>query len=107
MDPPNRAAPLLAMQQFFAGATRGLVDAQLAFDEVGRESILRWEQNGIPPAVWTVSDIRLSFPIAVALRPKASHAGRTTVALAPRPESQGRLTLGFRYLLTPQDAEDP
>ena len=107
MDPPSRAAPLLAMQQFFAGATRGLVDAQLAFDEVGRESILRWEHDGIPPAVWTVSDIRLSFPIAVALRPKASHAGRTTVALGPRPTSQGHLTLGFRYLLTPQDAEDP
>ena len=106
MDPPSRAAPLLAMQQFFAGATRGLVDAQLAFDEVGRESILRWEQDGIPPDVWTVSDIRLSFPIAVALRPKASHAGRTTVALAPGSARQGHLTVGFRYLLTPQDDED-
>ncbi len=97
----------LLMQAFFAAGARGLVEAQQALDERGRDSLIAWEQEGRPPTVWTWASYRLRFPVAFRCLPKTVAAGSSHLALAPRQASQGSLTLTFRYLLTPQDEDDP
>ncbi len=94
------------MARFFAAGARGLVEAQLALDEHGRGRILAWEQEGLPPTVWTWARCRLRCPVTFATQPKHGAAGRTGLALAPRHAGRGSLTLGFRYVATPQEADD-
>jgi hypothetical protein len=100
-DPP----PVL-MQEFFAANARGLMAAQQALDEHGRERILAWEQQGLPPTVWTWANCRLCLPVAFECRPKGSIDDSTQLALSPRLAGQGRVTITLRYLLNPQDETD-
>lgn len=97
---------VLPMQDFFAAIAQGLRVAQESLDERGRESIVTWEQEGLPPTVWTWADCSLHFPVAFRLLPKATLADATQLAVAPRKDAQIRLKLTVRYLLTPQ-AEEP
>ena len=93
------------MEEFFAAASRGIVESQLELDEQGRDSFDRFDDTGVPPTVFAWSSCRLSCPVAVGLRPKAGAGERTGATLAPR--GAGRITLSLRYLLSPQGGDDP
>lgn len=95
------------MEQFFAASARGLVGAQMALDEHGRASIVNWEQEGLPPTVWTWSDCRLRFPVSFRCTPKTFARGKADLGMAPRRDNLGSITFTFRYLLTPQDEDEP
>lgn len=100
----NRA--ILPIQDFFAAIAQGLRVAQESLDERGRESIVTWEQEGLPPTAWTWVDCSLHFPVAFTLLPKTTLANATQLAVAPRKDAQSRLKLTVRNILTPQ-AEEP
>jgi len=97
----------LLMQHFLTAVARGLVQAQMTLDERGRESIIVWERDGLPPTVWTWADCCLSFPMAFDLLPKATAGGETQLAIISRKKGQGKLTFTFRYVLMPQEEEVP
>ena len=96
----------LPIQNFFAAIAQGLIVAQESLDERGRESVVTWEQEGLPPTVWTWADCRLRFPVAFSHLPKTTFANATQLAIAPRQDSKSRLTLTIRYILIPQ-VEEP
>jgi len=103
---PDHTDALLAMPRFFAACARGLVEAQEQLDEQGCDSMIAWDEEGIPPAVFMWSKCRLRFPVAFGCRRKAHAADRTQITIATRNESQGNLTLSIRYLPTPQGQEE-
>jgi hypothetical protein len=92
--------PVLPMEEFFAGAVRGLVDAQLALDDQGRDSIDRFGETGVLPTVMTWSGVRLGCPIAAGLAPREVPGERTEITLAPH--GGGMLRLQLRYELADQ-----
>lgn len=96
---------VLSIQDFFAAIAQGLIVAQESLDERGRESIVSWEQEGLPPTVWTWADCSLHFPVAFRLLPKTTFTNATQLAIAPRKDSKSKLTLTIRYILTPQAME--
>lgn len=89
--------PAVAMHEFFASATRGLVDAQQALDDDARERMRAWEENGIPPHAWAVSHCALAFPIPLECAPKSGVSQSTSLWLRPGPLAQARLTVSIRY----------
>jgi hypothetical protein len=95
----------VAMEEFFGGATRALVDAQLELDERGRDSIDAFDDNGVPPTAFAWARCRLSCPVAVGVIPRESPAARTSATLAPR--GAGTIALAFRHLGSPQGVDDP
>jgi hypothetical protein len=92
--------PDLPMEDFFAGAVRGLVEAQLALDDEGRDSIDRFGETGLLPTVMTWSSVRLGCPIAAGLAPRGAPGERTAITLAPHGDAMLRLQL--RYELAEQ-----
>lgn len=101
--PPGNAQPL---DKFLQAGARGLVEAQQALDAKGRQSLLVWEREGLPPTVWTYSNCRLKMPLAFRVRPKAGATEGTRLDIAPRQAAYGGLSLSFRYILTPQAEDD-
>jgi len=97
----------LSMERFFTASARGFVEAQMALDEHGRASIIAWEQDGLPPTVWTWSDCRLRFSVSFRCTPKTSAGGQADLAVAPRRDNLGKIVFTFRYVLTPQDEDEP
>jgi hypothetical protein len=93
------------MEEFFGGATRALVDAQLELDERGRDSIDRFDHTGIPPTAFALASCRLSCPVTLGVIPKEAPAARTGATLAAR--GAGRIALAFRHLGSPQGVDDP
>jgi hypothetical protein len=93
------------MEEFFGGAARVLVAAQLELDERGRDTFDAFGDTGVPPTVFAYSGLRLTCPVAVGLRPKTRAEMPTRATLAPH--GAGTLTLAFRYLLSPQGGDDP
>lgn len=94
--------PAHALEAFFAASARGLVEAQKALDAKGRESMSAWETHGLPPSSFAWARCRLSFAVAYSCQPKANQTGKTQIAISPRRESAGGLSLSFRYLFNPQ-----
>jgi hypothetical protein len=95
----------LVMDEFFAGATGALVDAQLELDERGRDSIEGFGDSGVPPTSFAWARCRLRCPVSVGFAPRAAAGERTRATLAPR--GSGTVTLALRYLLSPQGGDDP
>lgn len=95
----SRAAP--GMASVLAAAARALVSAQAALDESARSSVLRWEEEAIPPAALVWRDCRLSWPVDFRVDPKTEPFDRTQFTLRPRLESRGRVTFVLRYV--PED----
>jgi hypothetical protein len=93
------------MEEFFGGATRALVDAQLELDERGRDSIDEFDDTGVPPTAFAWASCRLSCPVAVGLIPKKGPAARTAATLAPR--GAGTIELALRHLGSRQGVDDP
>ncbi len=97
--------PAVAMHEFFASATRGLVDAQQALDDDARARMRLWEEDGIPPHAWAVSQCTLAFPIPLACAPKDGVTQSTSLWLQPGPRANARLTVSIRYQLIPIDED--
>src|SRR3954447_6995745 len=95
----------LAMEEFFAGATSALIDAQLELDERGRDSIDAFDQTGIPPTVFSWGRCRLTCPVSVGVVPRRAAAERTRAKVAPR--GTATVALALRYLASPQGGESP
>lgn len=89
--------PAVAMHEFFASATRGLVDAQQALDDDARERMRAWEENSIPPHAWAVSHCALAFAIPLECAPKNGVTQSTGLWLRPGPLAQARLAVSIRY----------
>src|SRR5688500_14137390 len=93
--------PRLTMEEFFAGAVRGLVDAQLALDDEGRDSFDRFGESGVLPTVMTWSTVRLGCPVAAGVQPRDTAGERTHVTLGPH--GGGILRMELRYAPAEQD----
>jgi hypothetical protein len=93
----------LSMQEFFAGGARGLVGAQLALDDAGRDAIDGWDETGVLPSVFTWATCRLRLPVSFALDAKENAGGSTQALVEPALGGAGSIELGFRYLPTPQE----
>lgn len=91
----------LPMEELFAGAARGLVAAQLALDEEGRDSMDRFGETGVLPTVMTWSSVRLSCPVGAGVAPRERPGEPTRITLAPR--GGGMLAIDLRYV--PADQE--
>jgi len=93
------------MPELFGRAVRGLVDAQLLLDDRGRDSLESFDDNGVPPTVWTWSTVRLSLNAELGFRGKKSAGDRTSVAA--RPGGTARISVSLRYFESPQGDDDP
>jgi len=102
-DVEDEQAP--ALTKFAAMLARGLVEAQAALDEHGRGRIVAWEQDGLPPTVWAWSRCRLRLPVAWRCAARTEATAR--LALTPSARGPVSVTLGFRYLLTPAEGDEP
>jgi hypothetical protein len=93
----------VAMHEFFASATRGLVDAQQALDDDARQRMKAWEEDGIPPHAWAISLCTLAFPVPLECSPKNGVTQSTSLWLQPGPGAQARawLAVTIRYRPTP------
>lgn len=101
---PRRAPalPQLAVSHFCAASARGLVEAQRLLDEQARASLIRWEEDGLPPTAWTWVRMRLAFPAQFQCWAKAGPGGRTSLAVASTGRAVGRVALTLRYQPAPQ-----
>ena len=96
----------LFMERFAAGSARGLIEAQKALDDRARESLISWEQDGIPPSAWNWAECRLRFPVMYELEAKTALADHTALSIAPcKKGAAGRVSLTIRYLPAPQEEE--
>ena len=102
----STADQVVLMRDFFTAGARGLVEAQQALDERGRDSLMAWEENGLPPSVWTWAACRLRCPVAFRCQPKTGVTELTYLTVAPREAGRGSLSLTFRYIPTHQGDED-
>ena len=93
------------MEEFFGAVASALVEAQVALDERGRDSIDAFGETGVPPTVLTVSRVRLSCPVGYGLRGKRAAGEMTRATVAPA--RGGRLSLSFAYVLSLQGGDDP
>ncbi|MDQ6721522.1 MAG: hypothetical protein M3003_12115 [Candidatus Dormibacteraeota bacterium] len=91
----------VAMQEFFASTTRGLVEAQQMLDDDARARMTDWDEDGIPPHAWSVAWCRLAFPIPLACTPKSGVAQTTSLWLTPSRGAQAQLAVSIRYRLSP------
>ena len=80
-----------------ATIARAAVGAQMALDDAARDSLARWEEDGIPPSGTACSELRLTC--GVSLRP---HARRGRLRVAAGPDAQVSLALR-RYPLDQGD----
>jgi hypothetical protein len=87
------------IEELLAATAAGLVDAQLALDECGRDSIDAFETTGVPPTVLAWRECRVRCPVAAGLRPKQSAAERTSALLSPH--GGGTVTFALRYFPRP------
>ncbi len=101
---PRRAPalPRLAVSRFCAESARGLVEGQRLLDEQARASLIRWEEDGLPPTAWTWARMRLDFPAQFQCWAKAGPGGTTGLAIASTGRAAGRVVLTLRYQPTPQ-----
>lgn len=96
----------VAMHEFFGSATRGLVDAQQALDDDARQRMKTWEDEGIPPHAWAISQCRLAFPIPLECSPKDGVTQSTSLWLQPGPGTQARAQLAVRIRYQPSPIEE-
>ncbi|WP_292379976.1 hypothetical protein [Methanosarcina sp. UBA289] len=92
----------LPMQNLLAGISRGFVEAQSMLDERARESLIRYQQIGVPPSAFVWSEYRLDFPLALQFQSKYHVSNKTHIMVSPRMESIGNLKLTVRYLPLPE-----
>lgn len=92
--------------QILGSTVRGLVVSQQKLDDLGRNSLLIWEEEGIPPTVWTWAGCRFDLPVSYSAKPKEHNGQNSRLQIAPRQHGLGKLTFSVRYLEKPQDQED-
>ncbi|GAA4587816.1 hypothetical protein GCM10023194_37830 [Planotetraspora phitsanulokensis] len=96
----------VALTDLLAATGDGLVDAQLALDERGLDSLDAFGETGITPTVLTWSAVRLRIPVAMRLLPKRE-PGQATASLVGLPSGAGgHLIVGVRYLPAEQGEGD-
>jgi hypothetical protein len=93
------------MPELFARAAKGVVDAQLMLDDLGRDSFDAFDDTGVPPTVLTWSAVRVSLTASVTVAGKQAAEERTSVSAIPG--GPVRLSVTLRYLLSPQGGDDP
>jgi len=93
------------MPQVFGAVAQGLVDAQLALDEQGREAIDGWQDTGVPPSVFAWSRLRFSSSVSLGVEAKAAAGERTEASVAA--DGPATVSVSFRYLLSPQGVDEP
>jgi hypothetical protein len=71
-------------------------------DEQARDSMLTWEHEGIPPCAWTWSYFRLTFGVEFCME-RGADGQQSLLFIAPQQDRAPTLTLGLRYIITPQD----
>jgi hypothetical protein len=93
------------LDELLAGTARGLVDAQGALDEAARDSIVRWEEDGLPPTALAFVRCAVEVPVRWGTDARASQGSATRLALLPHETGavRGTLRVAIRFLPTPQD----
>lgn len=94
---------MTSFREFSVAGARALAQAQGLLDEQARASMVRWEEDGLPPTAWTWARYRLSFPVTFVCRGRASAYTTTGLAIAPARDAPGQVVLSFRY--SPADLE--
>ena len=84
-----------------------MFDAQDALAEKARQSLVAWEERGHPPTAFSFGLFRLGFPVAYGCVPKEAANETAAVTIAPRHGGAGGLSVGIRYVLTPQGSDEP
>lgn len=68
-----------------------------------REPVLiAWEREGIPPSAWTWSQFRLTFGVDFHTE-RGADGQQSLLFIAPQQDRAPTLTVGLRYIITPQD----
>jgi hypothetical protein len=90
------------LDHLMAACARGMVETQQALDDRARESMDRWEEDGIPPSALALRQCRVQFPTTLTIVPKRSGVERARLHLHPRFEDQARVTVSYLYVSEPQ-----
>ena len=88
---------MTSLREFSVAGARALAQAQASLDEQARSSMVRWEEEGLPPTAWTWARYRLAFPVTFVCQGRASAYTTTGLAIAPAHDAPGRVVLSFRY----------
>ena len=104
---PERHAPPVVLGDFFGAGMRAMFEAQDALAEKARESLVAWEERGIPPTAFSFNLFRLGFPVAYGCEPREAAKETSALTIAPRHGGVGALSLGIRYVPTPQGSDEP
>jgi hypothetical protein len=88
---------MTSLREFSLAGARALVQAQALLDEQARASMVRWEEDGLPPTAWNWARYRLAFPVTFVCQGRASAYTTTALAIAPANDAPGRVVLSFRY----------
>jgi len=89
-----RAPPGSDLASAVAAVARAVRESQARLDAMGRASLERWEQEGLPPAWYAWRDVRVTAAVAwrtagglqvAAARPGSRGAGRLSLTLRARP----------------------
>jgi hypothetical protein len=97
--------PRIPASRIFGAAARAIVESQQSLDDRGRDSIIRWQHDGIPPTVFTWTRCRLTLTVALDWQPRQSAVGHTQLLVAAQHQSTASVSIGFRFLLRPQDRD--
>lgn len=91
--PPGNAG--VALAEFLAASASGFVQAQLALDQAARASLVRWEEEGLPPAAFAWTGFTLGFSVCFQCEPKRAAAAGTRLRVLPNRTPGARLEVTF------------
>jgi hypothetical protein len=99
-DFPVLRIPIASVRLFemMDAAAQGMVEAQLALNEQTRLSLQSWEEEGIPPSGFIISQCRMQFPIQMRIERQNDRAMPPEVQMRPRFNSAAHVTIAYRYL---------
>ena len=93
------------LPEFVAGLAAALATGQELLDDASRDGLDRFSDTGIPPTAYTWGRVRLSATLGLAVSPKREANDASYARLSCT--GGGRLSIGVRYLLSPQGGDDP
>jgi hypothetical protein len=98
--PPSRPPPRVPLAALLARTAAGVVGAQRSLDERARESILRWQDEGIWPAAFAWTRVRVTLPVAFGLEGRQPRPH-----VSPARDASALVCLGIRYCPRDQETE--